>query len=94
MSDRAELTAVLSAAFSGMGAILHYTNEWVSEYMPTLTAIGIIGGLLLSIWFRYESIKQQKRDRALWHKRIEHEQLKMIHENHNRRYDDPPDELE
>ena len=88
VEDKAELVSDAVVAFSGLGMVLHYTNNVITTYMPTITAVGIIGGFTLSIWFKVQQIKQKKRDRALWHKKMEHE-LYMVKHFHQRHDDFP-----
>ena len=70
---KGDTASMLTVMFSGLGAWLHSMNATVAEFMPMITAFGILSGTALTAWFYKQQIKQRQRDRALIHRRIEHE---------------------
>ncbi|MCK4957758.1 MAG: hypothetical protein KAT00_00120 [Planctomycetes bacterium] len=52
---------------------MNSANATIAEFMPMITAFGILSGTALTAWFYTQQIKQRQRDRALMHRRIEHE---------------------
>lgn len=73
MAQKADAASAITVALSGFAMWLDRTNGWVAEHMPLITAFGIVGGFLLTAWYYWQAINQRKRDRALEHKRMDHE---------------------
>lgn len=70
---KADIASAGTVALSGLGLWLHNINGWVNEYMPLITAFGIVSGTLLTAWYYWQSIEQRKRDRAVQHKQMAHD---------------------
>lgn len=73
LQQKADTASAGTVALSGIGLWLHNINGWANEYMPLITAFGIVSGTMLTAWYYWQSIEQKKRDREVQHKRMEHE---------------------
>lgn len=86
----------VSGAATGVGGAIVFfidrLNLWAIEYMQLITAISLMVGVLSTIylgWIKWISIKEQRRERALKHKKMEHDK-EMYELKYGRRKDDLP----
>lgn len=63
MTYKADLASAATVSMSGVALWLHNANAWAADYMPLITAFGIISGACLTAWYYWQSIEQKKRDR-------------------------------
>lgn len=83
MQQKADTAAGATGALSGVSLWMSQANQWVAEYMPLISAVGILGGLLVTAWYYWACHRQRKREEALrWreledhHRQREHELMK------------------
>lgn len=92
MNQRFEVSGVLTA-FGGAAAFtIDRLNLWAGEYMQLITAASLVVGILSTIylgWIKWINIKEQRRERALKHKKMEHDIL-MAEIKYGRRKEDLP----
>lgn len=74
MQQKGDIANTATVAGSGFALWLHQTNAWVAEYMPLITAVGIIGGLFAACWFYYQSIQIKRRELENSMNRRQHDQ--------------------
>ena len=80
MMAKTEKVATIAASSGGLTMLAAF-NDWSNEYAPTLTFLFGFGAfvtgmatLVYKIWAVRVDKQQRVRDRALEHKRIEHEE--------------------
>ena len=73
MQLKADLASAFTVVLSGIAFAFHALNGWVTEFMPLITTLGIVSSFTLTAWYYRKTIEQKRRDRALEHKRMDHE---------------------
>ena len=79
MQTKADIASGVTVSMSGFALWLHKTNAWVAEYMPLITAIGIIGGLIISAWYYWRSIKIKAVESENKQRRMEQQHERFMH---------------
>lgn len=85
LSVKADLSSFWTMLLSGFGFFMDLTNSWATEYMPLITAFGILSSAALTAWYYRQKIRQEERNRALEHKRMEHEIFMQDRRHEHRR---------
>lgn len=65
VQQKADAASGLTVGLSGLGLWMHIVNGWVAEFMPLITAFGIVSGAVMTAWYYWQSIKQKRLESEL-----------------------------
>lgn len=90
MNQRFEISGAFTAIGGTAAFVIDQLNLWAGQYMQLITALSLVVGILSTIylgWIKWMNIKEQRRERALKHKKMEHDIL-MAEIKYGRRSED------